>query len=65
MFGIRQHCSPFNIIMGLSLAHGGQKRWILATLWPLSHLNLVTTPDKYPLPNVQDLSDGLHGCNVF
>jgi hypothetical protein len=25
----------------------------------------VTTPDKYPLPNMQDLSNGLHGCNVF
>jgi hypothetical protein len=29
------------------------------------HLNLVTTPDKYPLPNMQDLSNGLHGCSVF
>jgi hypothetical protein len=29
------------------------------------HLNLVTTPEKYPLPNMQDLSDGLHGCTVF
>jgi hypothetical protein len=29
------------------------------------HLNLVTTPDKYPLSNVQGLSDGLHGCNIF
>jgi hypothetical protein len=28
-------------------------------------LNLVTTPDKYPLPNMQDLSNGLHGCMVF
>jgi hypothetical protein len=27
-------------------------------------LNLVTTPDKYPLPNMQDLSNGLHGCTV-
>jgi hypothetical protein len=25
----------------------------------------VTTPDKYPLPNMQDLSNSLHGCNVF
>jgi hypothetical protein len=25
-------------------------------------LNLVTTPDKYTLPNMQDLSNGLHGC---
>jgi cleavage and polyadenylation specificity factor subunit 1 len=29
------------------------------------HLNLVTIPDKYPLPNMQNLSNGLHGCNVF
>ncbi len=28
-------------------------------------LTLVTTPDKYPLPNMQDLSKGLHGCTVF
>jgi hypothetical protein len=29
------------------------------------HLNLVTTPDKYLLPNMQDLSKDFHGCNVF
>jgi hypothetical protein len=29
------------------------------------HLNLVTNPDKYLLPNMQDLLNGLHGCNVF
>jgi hypothetical protein len=29
------------------------------------HLNLVTTPDKYPLPNMQDLSNCLHGCTIF
>jgi hypothetical protein len=28
-------------------------------------LNLVTTPDKYPLSNMQDLSNGLHGCTEF
>ncbi len=28
-------------------------------------LNSVTTPDKYPLPNMQDLSYGLHGCTIF
>jgi hypothetical protein len=27
--------------------------------------NLVTTPDKYTLPNMQDLSNGMYGCNVF
>jgi hypothetical protein len=29
------------------------------------HLNLVTTPEKYPLPNMQDLCNGLHGCTIF
>jgi cleavage and polyadenylation specificity factor subunit 1 len=29
------------------------------------HLNLVTTPDKYPLPNMQDLTNGLHKCTIF
>ncbi len=28
-------------------------------------LNLATTPDSYPLPNIQDLSSRLHGCSVF
>jgi hypothetical protein len=28
-------------------------------------LNLVTTPDKYPLPNMQGLSNGLHGYTIF
>jgi hypothetical protein len=28
-------------------------------------LNLVTTLDKYSLPNMQDLSNCLHGCSVF
>ncbi len=36
--------------------------------WPCGdyrRLNLVTTPDKYPLPNMQDLSNGLHDCTIF
>jgi hypothetical protein len=28
-------------------------------------LNLVTTVDKYPIPNVQDFTARLHGCWVF
>jgi hypothetical protein len=28
-------------------------------------LNLVTTPDKYPSPNMQDLSNGLYGAQFF
>jgi hypothetical protein len=36
--------------------------------WPCGdnrRLNLVTTPDEYPLPNLQDLSNGLQGCTIF
>jgi hypothetical protein len=51
--------------MGLPFAHGSLKRRIKAALWRLRHLNLVTTPDKYPLPNMQDFSNGLRGCSVF
>ncbi len=40
--------------MGISFARGDYRRF-----------NLVTTPDKYPLPNMQDLSNGLQGCTVF
>ena len=28
-------------------------------------LNAVTTPDRYPLPNMQDLANNLDGCTVF
>ena len=28
-------------------------------------LNLATTADCYPLPNVQDFAANLHGCTVF
>jgi hypothetical protein len=52
--------------MGLSFAHGTQKRRIVAALCgDYRRLNLVTTPDKYPSPNMQCLSNGLHGCTVF
>jgi hypothetical protein len=36
--------------------------------WPSGdyrRLNMITTPDKYPLPNMQDLSNGLDSCSVF
>ncbi len=29
------------------------------------HLNMITTPDKYPLPNTQDLSNSLDSCSIF
>ena len=28
-------------------------------------LNVATTPDKYPLPNLQDAASKMHGCRVF
>ena len=28
-------------------------------------LNNITTPDRYPLPNMQDLSGKLAGCTIF
>jgi hypothetical protein len=31
----------------------------------ITTVNLVTIPDKYPLPNMQDLSNGLHGFTIF
>jgi hypothetical protein len=27
--------------------------------------NTITTPVRYPLPNIQDLANGLHSCTVF
>ncbi len=38
------------------------------TWWPCGdyrRLNLATTPDTYPLPNIQDLSARLGGCTIF
>ncbi len=29
------------------------------------HLNAVTIPDSYPLPNMQSLNDRMAGCSVF
>jgi hypothetical protein len=37
-------------------------------LWPCGDyccFNLITTPNKYPLPNMQDLANGLHDCTIF
>ena len=28
-------------------------------------LNTVTTPDKYPVPNISDFTANLHGCTIF
>ena len=29
------------------------------------HLNTITKPDRYPIPNMQDLTSPLHGCTIF
>ena len=28
-------------------------------------LNKITTPDRYPVPNIQDFTASLHGCSIF
>jgi hypothetical protein len=50
--------------MGLSFAYGPRKDGSWRPCGNYRCLNLVTTPEKYPMPNMQDLSNGLHGCNV-
>ena len=37
----------------------------LETLLRLSHLNNVTKPDRYPLPNIRDFTNNLKHCTVF
>ena len=36
-------------------------------VYQLGHmfLNQATTPDRYPLPNMQDLANHLHGATIF
>jgi hypothetical protein len=37
----------------------------MAALWQLLPSQYDYFPDKYPLPKMQDLSNGLDGCSVF
>jgi hypothetical protein len=51
--------------MGIPFAHGPKKDGLWRPCGNYLRLNLVTTPNEYPLPNMQDISNGLHGCTVF
>jgi hypothetical protein len=37
----------------------------MVALWQLSLIKFGDNPDKYPLPNMQDFSNGLHSCKIF
>jgi hypothetical protein len=50
--------------VGIPFAHGSQKDGSWRPCGDYRRLNLVTTLDN-PLPNMQDLSNGLHGCTLF
>ena len=32
---------------------------------PPLRLNIVTEPDHYPVPNIMDITSGLHGASIF
>ncbi len=56
--------------MVCTLAHDCEAGWYgyYGTWRPCGdyrHLNLVTTLDLYPMPDIQDLSGRLHGCSIF
>jgi hypothetical protein len=52
--------------MGFPFAHGTQKDGSWRPCGDYRRLNLLTTQDKYPLPNIKPLFNGLHGgCTVF
>ena len=41
------------------------QRESLATLWGLPRLNAATVPDRYPIPNMSDVSARLAGNTIF
>jgi hypothetical protein len=65
MFGICWHYSPFHILLGLIIAYGTKKRPVMAPTHDYHRNKIVTTPEKDLLQNMQDLSNGLHGCRIF
>jgi hypothetical protein len=51
--------------MVVSTPHGAQGRRPWRPCGDYRRLNTVTTPDRYPLPSMLDLSAKLHGCKFF
>ncbi len=42
-----------------------KKDWSWRPCGDYRHLNAITIPDRYPLPNMQSLNDRIAGCTVF
>jgi hypothetical protein len=57
------HCSKSPWALPLHMVSKKDGPW--RSCGDYSCLNMITTPEKYPLPNMQDLSNGLDGCSVF
>jgi hypothetical protein len=51
--------------MGLAFAHGALKDGSWRPCGNYQRLNMIITPEKYPLPNLQGLSNGLDGWSIF
>jgi Reverse transcriptase (RNA-dependent DNA polymerase) len=58
---IRRSCSPWS--SPLHMVPKKDNTW--RPCGDYRRLNDVTVPDKYPVPNIQDMSSKLAGCTVF
>ena len=58
---IRHSCSPYNS----NALPAGKKDGSVRFCIDFRSLNKVTVADTYPLPNVNDILDQLHGCTYF
>ncbi len=50
--------------MVIAAPYGDETRWELRS-GDYRRLNLVTTKDTYPLPNMADFAERLEGCVIF